>query len=77
MNSTVAPTMVTDSNYSPAINVVTWFLTLVTVLAVLVRMGTKLTISREVHLDDGAILVAAVCLHPTVSTNSRQLTPQF
>ena len=45
---------------TPALQIVTWLLQCVSVLAVLVKIGTKLRIIRDFSQDDIAILVALV-----------------
>ena len=47
-------------NHGPTVAVVTWFLTVASVLCVLTRVGTKLATSRKVALEDYMIFIALV-----------------
>lgn len=56
-------------NLTPVLQIVTWLLQCVSVLAVLVKIGIKLKIIRDFTQDDIAILVALV------RTTSRTVDP--
>lgn len=45
---------------TPAVDVVTWFLLVVAMIAVLIRLGTKLWIFRKLHKDDYIMILSAV-----------------
>lgn len=45
---------------TPAVDVVTWFLLVVAMIAVLIRLGTKLWIFRQLHKDDYIMILSAV-----------------
>ncbi|KAL9118548.1 MAG: hypothetical protein Q9187_004904 [Circinaria calcarea] len=48
----------TPDDYGPVINIITWFLLVTTTLAVIVRIATKLAISRRTDADDYVTFVA-------------------
>ena len=50
----------TPTNHGPIAAVLTWFLTVASVLWVFVRAGTKLALSRKLATDDYLIFVALV-----------------
>ena len=52
--------MDSKENLAPLLQIVTWLLQCVSVLAVLVKIGIKLTIIHNFTQDDMAILVALV-----------------
>ena len=47
-------------NVTPALQIATWFLQCLSILAILVKMGIKLRVIRDFTQDDVAILVAMV-----------------
>lgn len=48
------------TNHGPVVAVVTWFLTVASVLWVIIRVGTKLALSRKLATDDYLIIIALV-----------------
>ena len=48
------------TNHGPVVAVMTWFLTVASVLWVVVRVGTKLALSRKLAPDDYLIFTALV-----------------
>lgn len=50
----------THTNHGPVVAVITWFLTVASILWVYVRVGTKLAISRKVADEDYLIFTALV-----------------
>ena len=50
----------TPANHGPVAAVLTWFLTVASVLWVFVRIGTKLALARKLVADDYLIFVALV-----------------
>lgn len=46
---------------TPAVDVVAWFLLVVVMIAVLIRLGTKIWIFRKLHKDDYIMILSAVC----------------
>jgi hypothetical protein len=55
--------VVTATRKTPAVNVLTWFLLVTSILTVLMRLGTKYWIFHRLSLDDYIICVALVgCL---------------
>ena len=48
------------TNHGPVVAVVTWFLTVASVLWVIIRVGTKLALSRKLANDDYLIIIALV-----------------
>ena len=50
----------TKENVTPVLQIATWLLQCISILAILVKMGIKLRVIRDFTQDDGAILVALV-----------------
>lgn len=53
-----------ERSRDPAINVVSWFLLVVSFLSVLVRLGTKLWMFHRLTRDDYLIVVSFVRINP-------------
>lgn len=52
--------VVTPNDLSPAINIITWFLLIVSVLAVFARVGIMFLITKKLRLDDGLIFASLI-----------------
>jgi len=55
-----APTMDASISHGGVVNVLSWFLAVTNVLAVLSRLGTKWVIQHKLGLDDGLITIALI-----------------
>ena len=65
-------TVNSPDNHGPLINIIAWLAIVISVLAVLARMGTKWFVQHKVDWDDGAI-AAALVSSPTRLLLSRKL----
>ncbi|MCJ1370096.1 hypothetical protein MMC20_001308 [Loxospora ochrophaea] len=64
-------TVNSPDNHGPLINIIAWLAIVISVLAVLARMGTKWFVQHKVDWDDGAIaaaLIAAVAQTIAISS---------
>jgi len=56
----MAQTLVTDSNLTPVVQIVTWFLLTTSISGVIARGLTKANIIRSIDLDDALVSIALV-----------------
>lgn len=52
--------IVTASNRGPLVNVLAWFLVIVSCLTTSTRIATKWLVSQTISLDDGMIIISLV-----------------
>ena len=62
---------ITDTNFSPVVQVITWLLLAANFLAVILRVLTRLYLTRQYRYDDFLIVVAFVCLNNCCSSKSK------
>jgi hypothetical protein len=66
-------TRFTGDSWAPAINVTCWYFMVVSILALITRLGTKLWIYRKLTRDDYLIIAAVVSLvQPPFSSPKRK-----
>lgn len=70
LNATTLPHALNSPNdHGPVVNITAWLSIVISVLAVVARMGTKWIVQHKIEWDDGAIIVALVRLHALRSGN--------
>ena len=60
LTTTDAPWWDSPDNHAPVVSVITWFLIITSLLAVLARIATRFAVIRGLRLDDVVILLALV-----------------
>ncbi|KAH8422278.1 uncharacterized protein LDX57_000036 [Aspergillus melleus] len=58
-------------SWTPAVNVLTWYLLVTAALSVLTRLGTKWWIFRKLTTDDYLSIVSLVYIQPSRRTSPR------
>lgn len=60
LTTTDGPLWDSPSNHGPVVSVLTWLLIVVTFLAVVARIATRIVVVRTIRMDDIFILLALV-----------------